>query len=83
MTVPPGPHAYVYRYQYLIGVDSFVHRPGGHEEVDRPRGKLGRQFIELAELLHVVDNRVVLGGVFLRLVKYGRDLSEDQGEKDS
>ena len=68
----------VYHYRYLIGINPFIHRPSGHEEVDGSRGQLGRKFVEFAELLHVVYNRVVLCCIFLCLLKYGGDLTEDQ-----
>lgn len=67
---------------YLVCVDSLVHCPCGHEEVNRSGSKVCWQLVQFTKLLHVVDYRVVLCCVFLRLLKYSRDLAENEGEQD-
>lgn len=61
----------------LICVNSFVHCPRGHKEINGPCSEFGRQLVQFTELLHVVDDRVVFGGVFLCLLKYGGDLAKN------
>lgn len=67
---------------YLICINSFVHCPRGHEEVNGSCSERGRELVQFTELLHVVDNRVILGGVLLCLLKNGGDLAKNQGEQN-
>lgn len=53
---------------YFICVDSFVHCPCGHEEINGSCSELCWQLVQFTKLLHVVDDRVVFGGVFLCLL---------------
>ena len=65
---------------YLICVNSLVHCPRRHEEINRSCGEVCRKLVQFTKLLHVVDNRVVFSGVFLCLIENGGYLAKNKGE---